>query len=101
MSFADNLRQQLADTDQQIIDTKFMPRRDEILQRIAEGIKRLGYVCIDTSSCGTSTPEGRLGVNQKELSAFKKFITQEGFKASFSWWGYSTDGLPDMLTIRL
>ena len=101
MGFADNLRNELNNTNAEIIANRFEPRKEEIFNTLATGIKRLGYVKIDTL-CDTGTCEGvRLGVKSNEINAFAEFLTKEGFKVSKSWWGYSSDGNPDMLTIRV
>ena len=101
MGFADNLRNELNNTNAEIIATRFEPRKEEIFNTLATGIKRIGYVKIDTL-CNTGTLEGRLlGVKSNEINAFAEFLTKEGFKVSRSWWGYSSDGNPDMLTIRV
>ena len=84
MGFADNLRNELNNTNAEIIANRFEPRKEEIFNALATGIKRLGYVKIDTFN-NTGTREGDwLGVKSNE-----------------SWWGYSSDGNPDMLTIRV
>lgn len=101
MGFADNLRNELNNTNAEIIATRFEPRKEEILNIIATGIKRIGYVKIDTL-CHTGTREGdMLGIKDKEINAFAEFLRKEGFIAQKSWWGYSSDGTPDMLTIRV
>jgi hypothetical protein len=101
MGFADNLRNELKNENAEIIATRFEPRKDELMDILAKGIKRLGYVKIDVL-CHTGTLEGdMLGVHSKEINAFADFIKAEGFRVSKSWWGCSSDGLPDMLTIRV
>ena len=101
MGFADNLRNELKNTNAEIIATNFEPRKEEIFNTIATGIKRIGYVKIDTC-CSTGTCEGvRLGVKSNEINAFAEFLQKEGFRVQKSWWGYSSDGNPDMLTIRV
>ena len=101
MKFADTLRKELNDTNAEIIANRFEPNKEEIFNTLATGIKRLGYVKIDTLS-NTGTCEGdRLGVKSNEINAFAEFLTKEGFKVSKYWWGYSSDGNPDMLTIRV
>ena len=101
MSFADTLRKELDDKNQNIIATEFEPRKEEILQTIAKGIRRLGYVSIDTFN-NTGTLEGdSLGINYKNIEAFAVFLKAEGFKVSRRWWGYSSNGVPDMLKIRV
>jgi hypothetical protein len=102
MGFADNLRKEMADANKEIIATRFEPRKATIMNIIAEGIRRIGYVEIDTSAYGTGTWEGKqIGVKQEELNAFKEFLEGEGFKVSCRWWGLSCSGLPDMLKITL
>ena len=101
MSFADTLRKELDNKNQNIITTEFEPRKEEIMKTIADGIRRIGYVEIDTL-CGTGTFEGKsLGINNKNIEAFAEFLKAEGFKVSRCWWGYSSDGVPDMLKIRV
>ena len=101
MGFADNLRNELNNTNAEIIANRFEPRKEEIFNTLATGIKRIGYVKIDTL-CNTGTLEGRLlGVNSNEINAFAEFLQKEGFHVQKSWWGYSSDGNPDMLTIRV
>ncbi len=102
MNYAETLKAEMANTDQQIIDNEIMPRKDEILSTIAAGIKRIGYVCID-SLCGTSSAEGcKVGIfDNKKFPALIKFLTSEGFKVSRQWWGYSANGLPDMIKISV
>ena len=101
MSFADNLRTELNNKNAEIIATRFAPRKAELLETIAKGIRRIGYVEIDTL-CNAGTYEGDcLGVNRGEIDAFAEFVKAEGFKASRRWWGYSSEGQPDMLKIYL
>lgn len=101
MGFADNLRNELNNTNAEIIANRFEPNKEEIFNTLAIGIKRLGYVKIDTC-CNTGTCEGnRLGVKSNEINAFAEFLQKEGFRVQKSWWGYSSDGNPDMLTIRV
>lgn len=102
MGYADKLRAEVANTDAEIIENEILPRKDEILMAIEKGIKRIGYVVID-SLCNTSTMEGNMVriKDNKKFSALAKFLTEEGFKVSKCWWGYCSDGNPDMLKIRL
>lgn len=101
MGFADTLRNELKSENGKIIATRFAPRKEEIMDILATGIKRIGYVKIDTL-CHTGTCEGdRLGVKSNEINAFAEFLKMEGFNVSKSWWGFSSDGIPDMLTIRV
>ena len=101
MGFADTLRNELKNENAEIIATRFEPRKEEIMNTLATGIKRMGYVKIDTL-CHTGTCEGdRLGVKSNEINAFSEFLKKEGFKVQKSWWGYSSDGVPDMLTISV
>ena len=101
MGFADKLRNEIENKDAEIIAKRFEPQKDRILNILAEGIRRIGYVRTDTFN-NTGTHEGdRLGVKYGEVNAFAKFVTAEGFKVSRSWWGYSSDGEPDMLTITI
>lgn len=106
MGFADNLRKELNGTNEEIIATRFEPNKERAMGILAEGIKRIGYVCIDTL-CGTSSYEGNqlssaLGsIKNKDLDALHQWLTREGFKVSKMWWGYSSDGLPDMVKIRV
>ena len=102
MSFADTLRNEVNDRKNEIIANRFAPNKEALLNTIAAGIKRLGYVQIDTSGCNTGTMEGcQLGVHRGEVEAFADFVTAEGFVVSRRWWGYSADGEPDILKIRL
>jgi hypothetical protein len=101
MNFADKLRKELNNKNEEIIARDIEPHKDEIMEILARGIKRLGYVKADTL-CGTGTCEGReLGVNSDNIEAFAEFLKKEGFRVQKSWWGYSSDGKPDMLTISL
>lgn len=101
MGFADNLRKEMNNKNAEIIADCFEPRKEEIFNIIATGIKRIGYVKIDTL-CHAGTCEGaQLGINHKEINAFAEFLKNEGFKVQKAWWGYSSDGNPDMLTITL
>ena len=101
MGFADTLRKELKSENAAIIAKEFEPRKNEIMATIAEGIKRPGYVEIDT--CGFSaTAEGmQLGVNRGNIEAFYDFVRAEGFKVKRCWWGHSSDGAPDILKIYL
>ena len=101
MNFADTLREELNNKNRNIIATEFEPRKNAIMETIAKGIKRIGYVSIDTFN-HTGTCEGNaLGINSKNIEAFAEFLKAEGFKVSRQWWGYSTDGVPDMLKIKV
>ena len=101
MSFADNLRNELNNKNKSIIADRFIPRREELLETVAKGIRRIGYVQIDTLG-NSGTLEGDcLGVHRGEVDAFAEFVHNEGFKVSRMWWGYSSDGEPDMLKIYL
>lgn len=104
MAFADKLRAEVADKNQEIINNEILPRKEQILNAVAEGIKRIGYVCIDTSTYGTSSAEGRkVGIfDCRKLNALAQFLKGEGFTVSKMWWGMgSCDGDPDMLKIKL
>lgn len=107
MNYADKLRQEVKNTKAEIIATKFEPNRIEILGTIARGIERLGYVQIDTSGCHTGTYEGDCAssaagsLKNSDLIVFADWLTKEGFDVCPMWWGYSSDGFPDMLKIRL
>jgi hypothetical protein len=101
MNFADTLRKELNDKNRNIISTEFEPRKETIMETIAKGIKRIGYVSIDTFN-HTGTCEGdSLGINDKNIEAFAEFLKAEGFKVSKRWWGFSSDGVPDMLKITV
>ena len=101
MNFADTLREELNNKNRNIIATEFEPHKDAIMATIAKGIKRIGYVKIDHFN-HTGTCEGdSLGINSKNIEAFVEFLRAEGFKVSRQWWGYSTDGVPDMLKITV
>ena len=101
MGFADTLRNELKNKNNEIILNEFEPRKEEIMGILADGIKRIGYVKVDTL-CHTGSCEGnKLGVNYKNINAFAGFLTKEGFRIAKSWWGFSADGSPDMLTIKL
>lgn len=101
MNFADKLRNEMNDKNNETIATRFAPRKTELLETIAKGIRRIGYVQIDTLG-NSGTLEGDcLGVHRGEVDAFAEFVRNEGFKVSRMWWGYSSDGEPDMLKIRL
>ena len=104
MAFADKLRAEVADKNKEIINNEILPKKEQILNAVAEGIKRIGYVCIDTSTYGTSTAEGRMvGIHDcRKLNDLAQFLKDEGFKVSKMWWGMgSCDGDPDMLKIKL
>lgn len=101
MTFADNLRNELKTKNEEIIATSFEPRKDELFNTIASGIKRMGYVKIDTFN-RTGTMEGsKLGIGRDEIDAFAEWLGREGFRVQKAWWGYSSEGMPDMLTIRV
>lgn len=106
MGFADNLRKELNNENEEIIAARFEPNKDKAMEILSRGIKRIGYVCIDTFN-HTSTCEGcelsvALGhITGKDLNALHQWLTREGFKVSKMWWGYSSDGIPDMVKIRL
>lgn len=103
MNAAEKLRAELNNENKEIIANKFQPNKEQIISAIIKGIKRIGYVCIDTSGYDTSTPEGREcgSIKAKELYAFSDFVRAEGFKTSLRWWGLSTSGTPDMINITL
>lgn len=100
---ADKLREELNNENKAIIANKFQPNKEQIISAITKGIKRIGYVCIDTSGYNTSSLEGRMcgHIERKELYAFKEFVQAEGFKTTLQWWGLSTNGLPDMIKVTL
>ena len=101
MNFADNLRNEINNKNAEIIAIRFEPKKDELLGIIAKGIRRIGYVEIDTL-CNAGTCEGdSLGVHRGEIEAFAEFVRKEGFKATPAWWGYSSYGEPDILKIYL
>ena len=101
MSFADKLRNELKNENAEIIARDIEPRKDKIMEILAKGIKRLGYVKVDTL-CNAGTCEGdQLGVKSGNIEAFADFLKKEGFRVQRGWWGYSSDGKPDMLTITL
>lgn len=101
MGFADNLRSELKGKNAEIIATRFEPRKEEIFNIIATGIKRIGYVKTDFFN-NTGTREGNmLGLKRGEVDAFVEFLTKEGFRVQRSWWGYSSEGEADMLTIKV
>lgn len=101
MNFADKLRNELKNTNEEIIAREIEPRKGEIMEVLARGIKRLGYVKADTL-CNAGTCEGsELGVNSYNIEAFAEFLQKDGFRVQKSWWGYSSAGRPDMLTITL
>ena len=93
----------MAANDKKIIETEFIPRREDILNSIAKGIQRIGYVRVDVFRRECATPEGRaIGVHDgKKLNALKEFLKAEGFKVSMFWWGMSSEGEPDGMTISL
>jgi len=103
MNFADNLRSEISEANKNIIETKFKPRADEILDIIAKGIKRIGYVEIDTSGYCAGTMEGtQIGAKQEDLNALYEFLRAEGFVVKKMWWGWGGHGsIPDMLKITL
>lgn len=103
MNAADKLREQLKNKNAKIIAERIEPNKETLLNAIARGIERIGYVEIDTLH-NTSTYEGRqIGFSPEpnELDALAEFLTAEGFKVSKMWWGYSSNGFPDMLKIKL
>ena len=101
MNTADILRNELKKKNEEIIATRFEPRKEEILNIIIAGIKRIGYVKTDKFN-NTGTLEGdMLGIKRGEIDAFVEFITKEGFSVRRAWWGYSAVGEADMLTISL
>lgn len=104
MNYAEQLKAEVNNANASIITTKFEPKKKQIMNAIVEGIKRIGYVTIDASGCHAGTYEGniaRCGAETKDLNALAEFIQKEGFKVSKMWWGYSSDGFPDMLKITL
>jgi hypothetical protein len=102
MGFADNLRNELKNQTEDYIATHFEPRKEEIFRIISSGIKRIGYVRVDVFN-NTGTAEGKmLGIRSgTEINAFAEFLDKEGFRTRKAWWGYSSDGDPDMLTITV
>ena len=106
MNAADKLRNELNNETANIIADRFEPNKDKAMEIIARGIKRIGYVCIDTFN-HTSTCEGgelsvALGhINNKDLNALHTWLTKEGFNVSKQWWGYSSNGIPDMVKITI
>ena len=101
MNFADTLRNELKSKNEETITNEFVPKKDKIMSVLAGGIKRLGYVKVDTFY-HTGTYEGdQLGINGGNIVAFAEFLQREGFVVQKSWWGGSSDGVPDMLTIRV
>lgn len=102
MGFADNLRNELKNQTEDYIATHFEPRKEEIFRIISKGIKRIGYVKIDTFN-RTGTLEGeQLGIKKSsEINPFVEFLKREGFRTQRAWWGYSSEGDPDMLTITV
>lgn len=101
MGFADKLRKELANEKNELIDTRFKSNKEEIMAILEKGIRRLGYVKTDTFN-NSSTHEGKLlGIGRGEVNAFADFLKGEGFKVQKAWWGFSTDGEPDMLTITI
>ena len=103
MNAADKLRAEIEAGNKEIITTIIEPKREQILKAVSDGIKRIGYVTIDTSGYGTSSHEGRMtGIHDcKHLNALREWLMAEGFKVARKWWGCSCDGDPDMLTITL
>ena len=102
MGFADNLRKEISNTNEQIIATKYEPRKAEIMGILERGIKRIGYVQIDTSGYHAGTMEGtQIGAKREELNALAEWLRKEGFIVQPQWWGYSANGMPDMLKIRV
>ena len=103
MNYAEQLKGEIASKNAAIIAEKCEPNKEKIMNAIAEGIRRIGYVCIDTSGYNTSSHEGRMcgSFKNSELDALKEFVEREGFKVSRMWWGMSSNGFPDMLKITL
>lgn len=104
MNYAEQLRNEMSKSNKLIIATKFAPHKEQIMNALAEGIKRIGYVCIDTSGYNTSSYEGRIAMcdaKREELPALAEFIRAEGFNVTQQWWGMSSNGFPDMLKITL
>lgn len=103
MNAAEALRAEVSAKNKEIIETIIEPKRERILSAVAEGIRRIGYVTIDTSGYNTSSMEGRMtGIyDSKYLNALAEWLRTEGFKVSRQWWGMSCNGDPDMLTIKL
>lgn len=102
MNAAEMIKAELADRNKQIIDELIEPNRDKIIDALSRGIKRLGYAKIDYFH-NSGTSEGyETGINDKQyFPAFAEWLRAEGFKVSRSWWGCSSDGNPDMLTITI
>lgn len=103
MNAAEALRAEVAAKNKEIIETIIEPKRERILSAVAEGIRRIGYVTIDTSGYDTSSMEGRMtGIyDSKYLNALAEWLSTEGFNVSRRWWGCCSGGDPDMLTIKL
>ena len=101
--FADTLRNEVKNENERILEEIILPKKDQILSAVAAGIKRIGYVVIDTSGYDTSSYEGRMtGIYKQEyLGALYDFLEGEGFRVVRSWWGLSTNVSPDMLKITL
>ena len=104
MNYADKLRAEQADKNKEIIKNLIEPRKDAILEEVSNGIRRIGYVTIDTSGYRAGTYEGcRVGIHEREhLPAFTEWLKEQGFKVKQMWWGMgSCSGYPDMIEIRL
>lgn len=105
MNAAELLRAELANKNQEIINTRFEPNKEKAMEILARGIKRIGYVCVDTL-CHAGTCEGdqlsaALDLDCRCLNAAADWLKKEGFTVTRQWWGFSTDGDPDMIKIRL
>lgn len=106
MNAAEMLKAELATKNQEIIDTRFEPNKDKAMEIIARGIKRIGYVCVDTFNHTSTCEGGELSValghlTCRDLNAAADWLKKEGFIVTRQWWGFSSDGDPDMIKIRV
>lgn len=101
-NFADKLRAEITSKNKEIMEREIIPRKETILNAVAKGIQRIGYVRVDTFRNECCTAEGRFGIHKPEyLDALSEFLKSEGFTVRKFWWGMSTDGPADGLTITL
>lgn len=105
MGFGDKLRNELKKETANTIESRYMPDRDSAMEILEKGIRRIGYVEIDTLHRAGTCEGGQLSrlydLESRDLNSFAEFLENEGFKVSKAWWGYSSDGNPDILKIRV
>ena len=80
MNYADTLRKELNDKNKSIIATEFEPRKEAIMETIAKGIKRIGYVSIDTFNHTGSCEGGLFGYQLQKHRSLCRVLKSRGFQ---------------------